>query len=764
MEIKFPKLYRYDRIGEHVHVTLPFPQGELFDENDFHILDGERILPSASLVTGRYADGSVRYLLVRFMADLPANAGKSVFFKRGAKASSPFVGIRVKKLLNGFEVDGGVYFRVMDESTTLFEELVSGGINYQKEQFVGPMLKTADGKEHGICLGKWELEEESKLVTVLSNTGCMEEAPGMRFTISVVCYAEKPWIEIRYRLINATKASMELTSLVFALLSKEGADYNGMLLRNGEKGDFVTTGISGLEEIEGSIGDAVRTTVASSNYKTNFYISSGGKSVEKYVDSRMLLMEANEHFSEVFYGTFFADRSSKEGGVCATIYQAQQNYPKAVKADDSGVYVMLVPEGVDRVVMESGMSREQRFMLHFHNADETLVELDNRSLIYQMPDRPFIAPTYFEKAGVAPDIFVSPADAVGEVEIALIGRCDGHSRSLGMLAFGDAPDQNYTAQGRGNGALVWSNNEYDFPHACALQYMRCPERRFLDYMLVSARHQMDVDVCHYSENPLHLGGQWEHCARHVGMDIVCSHQWVEGLLDYYHFTGEKRAFDTAIGMGDNILRLLETDTYKKVGESNARETGWALRSLTALYVETGDEKWVAKAEEIISQFLVWEQSYGGWLATYTDNTVIRVGFMIAVAAGSLMRYYRVFPRDDIKELLLRAVDDLIENGMLGNGVFYYKELPSLNRVNTNTLLLEALTIGYELSGDKKYLEYGLTTFRMSLRSEAPSPVGSKKAQEDAVIYYSASPKGFAQSFLPLAMYYKAIVKEGLWDN
>jgi len=261
-----------------------------------------------------------------------------------------------------------------------------------------------------------------------------------------------------------------------------------------------------------------------------------------------------------------------------------------------------------------------------------------------------------------------------------------------------------------------------------------------------------------------LGGQWEHCARHVGMDIVCSHQWVEGLLDYYHFTGEKRAFDTAIGMGDNILRLLETDTYKKVGESNARETGWALRSLTALYVETGDEKWVAKAEEIISQFLVWEQSYGGWLATYTDNTVIRVGFMIAVAAGSLMRYYRVFPRDDIKELLLRAVDDLIENGMLGNGVFYYKELPSLNRVNTNTLLLEALTIGYELSGDKKYLEYGLTTFRMSLRSEAPSPVGSKKAQEDAVIYYSASPKGFAQSFLPLAMYYKAIVKEGLWDN
>lgn len=92
------------------------------------------------------------------------------------------------------------------------------------------------------------------------------------------------------------------------------------------------------------------------------------------------------------------------------------------------------------------------------------------------------------------------------------------------------------------------------------------------------------------------------------------------------------AFDTAVGIGDNILRLFETDTYKKVGESNAR--------------------------------------------------VIRVGFMIAVAAGSLMRYYRVFPREDIKELLLRAVDDLIENGMLGNGVFYYKDITGQLRRKT----------------------------------------------------------------------------------
>ena len=169
--------------------------------------------------------------------------------------------------------------------------------------------------------------------------------------------------------------------------------------------------------------------------------------------------------------------------------------------------------------------------------------------------------------------------------------------------------------------------------------------------------------------------------------MVCSHQWVEGLLDYYHFTGDERGLETALGIGENVLRLLDTPMYAKVGEINARETGWALRSLTALYVETNDKKWLAKADKIVQDFRVWGEQYGGdWLAPYTDNTVIRVGFMISVAVGSLMRYYRVFPSMELKEMMVNAVDDLIENFyMERTGLFYYKELPSLNRLGTNTL-------------------------------------------------------------------------------
>ena len=64
--------------------------------------------------------------------------------------------------------------------------------------------------------------------------------------------------------------------------------------------------------------------------------------------------------------------------------------------------------------------------------------------------------------------------------------------------------------------------------------------------------------------------------------LVPSHEWVEGFLDYYHLTGDERGLETALGIGENIMKLLDTPAYMVAGESNARETGWALRALTAL--------------------------------------------------------------------------------------------------------------------------------------------------------------------------------------
>lgn len=787
IELKFEKIYRYPRVAEPCFIGIPVKEGLLTDVSRVTVKDGDRKLPVQAKVTSRHKDGSVRFAFVRFLADLPGNAGKTLYCNLNDSAvydiSSMDKAVVVQENDNGYVVDNGeVRFELDNHSSSIFAWLEACGKRYESRQFVGPVLKDGSDNTYSIDTGDWYISEKGAVCTVFRTMGCNYCGDKkVEFELILTIYAGKPWFELGYRIINTTDGELKIKSLTFNILrdKNSSAIYDIVPMEQDEELDstgcgdkptdnscndgpvFHTRGIGELDAIEEKARpEGIRTCVGHSNYKTDFYIGRDGSTVNSVIDEKFILKEANEHFAEVFYGTFFADCTDSQGGVCATVFQAQQNYPKAVVANDNGIAVMLVPEDAGNVVMQMGMSRQQKLLLHFHDAGEKLLELDNRSLIYQMPDRPIISPEYHKSTGVYMDVF--PDIMNEDFEINLIGKADGHSRCYGMLNFGDTPDPGYTMQGRGNGQQVWLNNEYDYPHACALMFVRTGVRRFLDYNIVSANHWMDVDVCHYHTNPLYIGGQWEHTNGHCkNGTMVCSHEWVEGLLDYYHLTGDERGLETAVGIGDNVLRILDTPMYAHVGEANARETGWALRTLVAMYVETWDEKWLSKCHWILDNFKAWEQQYGNWLAPYTDNTVVRVGFMISVAVGSVMRYYRVFPEKDLKDMMLRAIDDLIENCLLDNGLFYYKELPSLKRNGNNTLLLEALAIAYELTGNAEYLKYGVRTFKMVTSTAAPGAVGSKKVEGDAVIVGNQGTKNFAQSFIPLTTYYKAASNNGL---
>lgn len=769
IKLYFEKLYNRDRVGQPCYVSIPLARGEVYPEDRVIITQNNKEMPAQKKILSYHKDGSVRYLFLRFLADIPAN-GKAVaecdFRREGRYVSEDFRPLSTMKTEQGYRVSNDrLDFEVKDASCYLFESLTVCGKTYAGEQFTGPISEIAEGcgdevpATYSMQYGKWKVVEEGPVCTVLSCKGKLicsdkivsnsivnseqsenniEQNAGregmrqeIRCEIRLTTYAGRSTVEVAVRLINATEEALPMTSLMFA-----------------------------FTDLEQSAG-TVRTCVAESNYKTDFVVSEEGGAVEKRITAEKLLNQGNEHIAEVFYGTFFADRTTEDGGICATVYQAQQNFPKAVSADKDGLKVMLIPEG-EQVVLQPGMAIEQCFQLYFHEKEEDLQEINHQSTMYQMPDRPSLDPFVYERSGLYPDIFVSKEKQDPDVECALIMSGDNHTRSYGMLHWGDGPDPHYTAQGRGRGSLVWTNNEYDFPHACMLQYARTGIRRFHDYCVVTGTHQRDVDVCHYSKNPLLFWGQWEHTKGHcLEGKIACSHEWVEGLFDCYYLTGDERFLETAIGIGENVLRLLETPMYQKNGGLGARETGWALRTLTALYRETGDDKWNAKSQWIVGQFEEWMDTYGGWLSTYMDNVVIRVPFMISIAVGSLMRYYREFPDEKVKSMILHAVDDMLENCVTEHGYFYYKELPSLSKVGNSPLILEALAIAYELTGEVKYIEAGKKTFASAVQSSFVQASSGKQSAEGAVIVGNAGTKRFAQIFIPMAVYYKALTECGM---
>lgn len=720
-EISFEKVYARPLASEPYFLAFPLKKGELSDVHKIYIEDENgNSMPVQAKPTAFWDDGSVKWAFLRSVADLPANAGAK-YYCGAAENALP----QPKNIADsdGVHIDTGVLEAALSVSDDkLFDSLKFNG---REIAVSAPKLSIPDG-DCKFKINKWQAAENGPLCAIIEGFGllCTKNIK-TDVKITLTFFAGKPWFELAVNIINTTDENIDINKLYISLDIKADKYLNGI-----------------------------------SNYGTRYTEGVDGQRVYTEINADFLQYESNEHNPEVFYGTFFGDCTNSTVGVCASVFQAQQNFPKAMETSPDGMKVMIVPQG-STVTLKPGMARQQKILVYPHTPDTATEELNHRTTVYQMPVRPFVAPEVFENAGVFENVFTQ--NKINKYEIFMTSKADEHGRAYGMLHWGDFPDGGYTAQGRGGGRLVWTNNEYDFPHASALMYVRTGVRRYFDYMLVSARHQIDVDICHYSKDPLIMGGQYEHCAGHTdAKNVVCSHQWVEGLLDCWHFTGDKEYLDAAIGIGHNVQRLLEQPVFQKSGRANARETGWALRTLCALYKETNDSVWLEKCDWIVGHFHEWENEYGLWLAPYTDNTAVRVVFMISIAVCSLMRYYRLKPKQSTKEMMLRAVDDLVENARLDNGLFYYKELPSLKRLGNNPIILEALTYAYELTGNTQYLRVGLPTFEFVQNHVASMVSGMYKRKEsDALLNGNAGPKGFAQITVPFCTFYTAAAKEGL---
>ena len=78
MKIYFDKLYKDDRKQELCGLCVPFEKGciKASDADAITILDGDRPLPVQVEVTSKWDDGSVRFVYLYFLADLPGNDKK----------------------------------------------------------------------------------------------------------------------------------------------------------------------------------------------------------------------------------------------------------------------------------------------------------------------------------------------------------------------------------------------------------------------------------------------------------------------------------------------------------------------------------------------------------------------------------------------------------------------------------------------------------------------------------------------------------------
>ncbi|MBN1312602.1 MAG: hypothetical protein JXB30_14395 [Anaerolineae bacterium] len=736
----FEKISQFARVSEPVTVSIPFAKGKLTEPEHLIIRDGDAVLPIQRHVLGTWDDGSVQWLLVHFQPDLPGNHDKTLHFAIDATEPDLMAGsvVSATETTAGIEVNTGpLSFLVPKEGFLPVRDVkLNGQSLWDKTSFHGFTLNY-DGKTVSTGLGQvdLEIEEAGPLRVVISIRGRHYQANGedyLDFRGRITAYAGKSYIEVEHQFIHAeeeAELSLEALSLAF------------------------TPGADGTPHL--ALGEGY--------YRTA--IQASDEALEMSLTAETLLYQSNEHFVDSFYGDFWVDWRDDQAGLTLSIHQAHQNFPKKLRVDTDGIACWFYPNDADPAPILQGMAKTHRLQLYFHEPDTSLEDCSTRSLQFQLPDRPALSRAWFRENNPWLETFFP--EKLPRRLITFINRFfDGRPYAMGMLHFGDAPDSGYTNQGRGHGETVWVNNEYDRPHCGVLFYGLTGQRRVLDSALVNARHWLDVDFCHYSPDPLLHGGLKAHTRYHVIGGVTPSHEWTEGFLDYYFLTGRREGLEAACSVAENIMRhMYDRPEMRAFGGISVRESGWALRAMVGMWLGTGEEKWKAEAQRLVDMLLSWYDEYGALLAPYTSHSMPRVTFMISLTANSLARYLLIEDDEHVKRLIVETVDDLIEHCLGPDGIFYYKELPSLRHIAATPHVLEALTHAYRLTGNLEYLKLAARQF-VALEEQKPikHDRGHKYADPSgAVIQGGGRGRIFADKYLSILLFAAEATSSGLLD-
>ncbi len=744
----FEKISQFDRAAEPVTVSIPFAAGALTDAARLRILDGERVLPVQARPLTRWEDGSIKWLLVHCLPDLPGNRAATLHFDldgdgAATAAAAPAGATDDARVTVTRSEDGGLCLDTGVLAGTIpatgfwpvRDVTLDGRAPWGDCPFAGFQL-VLDGEQLDTRTGavELELEEEGPLRAVVLVRGQHRRADGsgcFELRGRITAWAGKPWIEVEHQFVHAEDSEERaLESLRLA---------------------FTPAAASGQPRL--ALGEGY--------YRTS--VRESEQPLSMTLDTETILYQANEHFIDSFYGDFWVDWRDDAGGLTASIHQAHQNFPKALTVTPAGIDCDLYPAGQPPAPVLQGMAKTHRLQLHFHAPDAPLQDLSGRSLQFQLPDRPALDRAWYREHNPWRERFF-PAALPARLLTLLNNLHDGRPKALGMMHFGDAPDAGYTNQGRGRGETVFVNNEYDRPHCCTLYYALTGQRRVLDSALVTARHWLDVDLCHHHPDPLLHGGLKIHTRYHGTGRVTPSHEWTEGLLDYYVLTGRREALDAAVGVAENILRHMDQPHMRQPGASSVREGGWALRALVGMWVATGEQRWRDEARGIIDRFLAWAAEYGALLAPYTSHSMPRVPFMIFLTVNSFARYLLIEPDNEaVKKLVVDVVDDVIEHCLGPDGIFYYKELPSLRRTAPTPHALEALTYAYRITDKDHYLRLAARQF--AAMGSAPAGGGGVKQADasGAVLVGSGGGRNFADRYTSVLLFAGAATAAGLLD-
>ncbi len=209
----------------------------------------------------------------------------------------------------------------------------------------------------------------------------------------------------------------------------------------------------------------------------------------------------------------------------------------------------------------------------------------------------------------------------------------------GWRNFGDVPaDHEQTHYAGSNTIVSHYNNQFDMIFGATLQLAATGDLKWFDLLDPLARHVMDIDIYHTSEDRAAFnGGLFWHTDHYVDAKLSthrtysrlnqkpgqsygggpsCEHNYTTGLLHYYFLTGNVEARESVLSLADWVIQMDDGNNTifglldnGPTGAASAtvfedfhgpgRGAGNSINALLDAWLLTSSECYLAKLEELI---------------------------------------------------------------------------------------------------------------------------------------------------------------------
>ena len=682
VELTFDPCTRVALAREPVTVGVPFAPGLLPSPAEACLFDGAEELYVQRQTLSTWPDGSIRWLLLDFQVDLPANAAKTLRLRYGQGATGAVLtetGVSLVEERQQLVLDNGPLrivcrtrpFRLFDSLALDGAEVIAPheSLGFRVVDLAGTVYRTAACRDAAVSV---EAAGPVRAAVRVDGSHVDDNKHAfLDFSLLVTTWSDCPYAAVDYQFIH--RRGSEVVELHEVSYAASFAASEGATLRAAAP--------------------------------------AGGQVVR---DAGLALAELpREPSRQRLAGRgrrgLWVDRCRAGHGLAVGVRQAGQQFPKRLVVDNNVLQVDLYPSGDQPLRLPQGAAKSHELLFLAHHGQPDGEALARRFRLFDRPPRPRLPASWYHDAAALGAQY--PRRSYFRLDALLDEAFDSRPRALGMLHFGDEPHPRRVAESGAPDAIVWSNNAGDLAHALFLHYVRTGLARHVRAAQDIVRHVLDLDYVHFSSDPLRDGGlaapDVEHC---LHARVAPAHQWVEGLVDHHYLTGCCRSLQALRRIGQNLLRHVPALLAQPLDQFDPLAMSQALDTTTILYRELGKPHHFEAARKLLDRLAEASAAGHGLVGrgpAEADHSPLSAAAAVLTA---IARFHLLSDEQRAADLFLRELDALIAPGPN----ILWRQADDGPCV-ANAVLLEALAYAHRLSGEAGYLDVGRPQVRRLLR-------------------------------------------------